>query len=338
MTDEKCLKAVITSGKRLVIFLHDNPDPDAMAAGWLLRRLSESWGVRAVVVYGGRLGRAENRAMVRLLRIPLRHLDRKPVRFLKSDRYALVDTIPGAGNNSFPGSLRPHVVIDHHSPCESVGATFEHMADDAGCATAMVLKYYLEAGLTPGSDLATAAAYAILSETQDLEREASRADRESYQRLLPLIRLTALGRIRHPPREREMYRTIARAMRRVEVGRHTCVCHAGRVPYAEAVAEVADFLAAMERVTWCMVTGLHGSSVVVSIRTSRQNGHAERMIRKVLGEKGRGGGHGRLAGGTHPVKDPEEYDALAAKMARRFLRALSRRFPVRLQPLLPEEL
>ena len=100
MKNWKTLRRVICTGKRLVVFLHDNPDPDALAPGWILQRLGEKLGLRSVIVYGGRLGRAENRAMVRLLKIPARSLESRRIRYLRTDRYALLDTQPGTGNNS----------------------------------------------------------------------------------------------------------------------------------------------------------------------------------------------------------------------------------------------
>jgi nanoRNase/pAp phosphatase (c-di-AMP/oligoRNAs hydrolase) len=145
--------------------------------------------------------------------------------------------------------------------------------------------------------LATAAAYAIISETQDLEREARRADRETYQRLFPLVRLTILGRIRHPRRKREYYQTIARAMKKVLVSKHTCMCHIGEVPHAEIVAEAADFLAAMERVSWCLVTGFCPPNIVLSLRSRHVSGRAERVMRRMLNKLGHGGGHGMMANG-----------------------------------------
>jgi nanoRNase/pAp phosphatase (c-di-AMP/oligoRNAs hydrolase) len=293
------LRTQIASGKRLVIFLHDNPDPDAIAAGWLLSRVAESVKRKAIIVYGGRLGRAENRTMVKLLKIPLRHLDTTRLRFLKTDRYAVVDTQPGTGNNSFPDEHLPcHIVVDHHPPQRRLTAQFVDIRSDHGCSTTMVLDYLTGCGLELDPDLATAIAYAIASETQDLKREATRADREAYQLAFASARLTVLGRIRHPARTREYYRTIARAMGKVMLSRNTSVCHIGPVDEAEVVAEVADFLARMERVTWCLVSGLHEGQMVLSIRSTQPNAKAEQVIRKALGRQGKGGGawHDRWRG------------------------------------------
>lgn len=337
MLERAKVEEVLRRGRRLIIFLHDNPDPDAVAAGWILQRIAASMSLRARIVYGGRLGRAENRAMVRLLRIPLRQIDETKLRFQRGDLAALVDTQPGTGNNSFPDGRRANLVIDHHRATTELDAELIDVRPDVGACTTMLLDYHLAFGLTPEPELATAAAYAISSETQDLGREATRADREAYQRVFPLARLTVLGRIRHPHREREYYRTIARAMQRLEVGKNSSVCHIGPVPYAEVVAEVADLLIAMKRITWCMVSGLHQGTMVISLRTTHSDARADRVMKRVLGKLGRGGGHGMLAGGVLPCPDEAAYAELSGQLSQRFLQQLSRRVPERLRPLLEEE-
>ena len=61
------LAEIMSGGGRLVIFLHDNPDPDSITAGLMLLRIAEQLQVRAQMVYGGKLARAENRTLVKLL-------------------------------------------------------------------------------------------------------------------------------------------------------------------------------------------------------------------------------------------------------------------------------
>ncbi len=337
MFDWNALREVIVGGRRLVIFLHDNPDPDAIAAGWLLAKLAESLDKRAVIVYGGRLGRAENRAMVQLLKIPLRRLDKTGLRWLGTDRYALIDTQPGTGNNSFPDKRRRcHIVIDHHPLRKDTRAQFVDVRPEFGCSTTLMLEYSLARGMELDSSLATAVIYALISETQDLGREATRADREAYTRVYPLARLTILGRIRHPARKRSYYQTLARALQQVQISRNTCVCHIGPVQHAEVVAEVADLLAAMERITWCLVTGLQGDQMVLSMRSTRPQARAEQVMRRVLGRQGKGGGHGQIAGGLMPLGDPASYPEQCTRVTERFLKHLRRRVTERLHPLLEE--
>jgi nanoRNase/pAp phosphatase (c-di-AMP/oligoRNAs hydrolase) len=328
-----CLAATLQGGRRLVVYLHDNPDPDTIAAGLCMARIGEHLGLRPVLVHGGNLGRAENQAMVRILRIPLRRLEGHRIRQLATDRYALVDTQPGAGNNSFPEGRRAHVVLDHHGRRRGLAADFVDVRHDEGCCTTLALDYLRAFGIEPDPILATACAYAILSETQDLKREATRQDREAWQFLTPLVRQPLLGRIRHPVRSREYYRTISRALQRMELGRHTVICHAGEVPYAEVVAEVADFLVDMDRISWCLASGIFDGRMVLSLRTTDPRGGAERVMKRILRGLGKGGGHGLMAGGALPCPDGDAAGAKASQVSTRFLRALRRRTPEKLKPL-----
>jgi len=99
---------------RALILVHDNPDPDAMAGDLALSRLVDSFdSTEPLILYGGIIGRAENRNMVAALRIPLRAMAEVEVR--PDDAVILVDTQPGFGNNSLPRGADVLGVIDHHS-------------------------------------------------------------------------------------------------------------------------------------------------------------------------------------------------------------------------------
>jgi nanoRNase/pAp phosphatase (c-di-AMP/oligoRNAs hydrolase) len=103
----------IVSQKRVLILTHNNPDPDALAAGWAMAYLiQKKYKAHAELAYGGLIARAENRAMVRLLNIGIHHLD--SLHLQDFDVFALVDTQPGSGNNSLPPQVRASIVIDHH--------------------------------------------------------------------------------------------------------------------------------------------------------------------------------------------------------------------------------
>ena len=55
----------------LLILTHDYPDPDALAAAMALSYLAQQYfKISTRIAYGGVIGRSENRAMVRILKIP----------------------------------------------------------------------------------------------------------------------------------------------------------------------------------------------------------------------------------------------------------------------------
>ena len=97
----------------LLIYMHDNPDPDALAAAFGLKRVVENaLPIKATLALGGIVGRAENRAMVETLRIPL--VAAEALDPSASDAVAIVDSQPETGNNSLPPGRPIDIVVDHH--------------------------------------------------------------------------------------------------------------------------------------------------------------------------------------------------------------------------------
>ena len=74
----------------LLILPHDYPDPDALASAYALQYLAQKgFGMEAKIGYGGVISRAENRAMVRILKIPVQKMKAAQVRRYRN--VALVD-------------------------------------------------------------------------------------------------------------------------------------------------------------------------------------------------------------------------------------------------------
>ena len=67
------LRDLVKGKKSLLIVMQDHPDPDAVAAASALRFLAnQKFDLTCSLVHGGRIGRAENRALVRYLDLNLR--------------------------------------------------------------------------------------------------------------------------------------------------------------------------------------------------------------------------------------------------------------------------
>ncbi len=126
-------------------------------------------------------------------------------------------------------------------------------------------------------------------------------------------------------------------MRHVLVSKNTCVCHVGQVHTPEVVAEFADFLVAMERINWCLVSGFHQSNMVISVRTTNTRAQAARVMKRILRNLGQGGGHGMIGGGAIPCKDLSRYDKLSEQLSKRFLKHLSRSETTHLRPLVEND-
>ncbi len=314
------------SGRWLVL-THDNPDPDAIAAAAILGKiLRNGFQQKVTLAYGGIVGRSENRELVRILGVKfshLRHLSAKRYR-----RFALVDAQPFTGNNQLPEGMIPDLVFDHHperQPVEEV--PFSDIRPGYG-ATATILAEYLEvSGLPLPRSLATAVVYAIRSETQEFGREYSKADKAVYDRLLPETDRRALARIQNARLPLSYFVNLHEALENLETVDTLVISHLGRVEQPDIVPEIADLLLRMEGKTWSLCTGRFEDRIYLSIRTTNQRADAGGLIRRLIGRRGKGGGHGMIAGGWMPMDRAPGGDPVALQrvLGRRLARLLRKK-------------
>jgi nanoRNase/pAp phosphatase (c-di-AMP/oligoRNAs hydrolase) len=284
-------------GGRWLVLTHDNPDPDALASATLLCHvLRRAFKQRATAAYGGIVGRAENREMVRSLHLKLSH-----VRHLRLERYqhfALVDTQPRTGNNQLPADVQPDLVIDHHPVRKAtLAAPFLDIRPTYGATATVLGEYLLAAGIRPTHAMATALIYAIRSETQDFSREFTGPDKAIYDLFFPLADHVLLARIQNPRLPLSYFGDLHTALERLETVDSLILSHLDEVGQPDIVPELADLLLRMEGKTWSLCTGYYGDRLYLSIRTTNPRADAGALMRRLIGRRGKGGGHGRTAGG-----------------------------------------
>ena len=302
---KKLLRELSRLGKRispLLILTHDYPDPDSLASAWILAFLAQGAAqIRSRIVYGGAIGRKENRLMAERLNIPARPLRRGEV--AAAENVALVDTQPHFRNNRFPPRRRPQIIIDHHARHAETAADLALIDESVGATTTILGEALLLSGLKPSRRLATAIVYGIGSETQNLGREATVRDLAVYQAFWPRANVKTLWRISYPRRPTNYFADLARGLRRAFECRGVVVSHLGALSGPEHVAQIADFLMTCEKSRWVLVTGRHKGRLHVSLRTDDPGGEAGRLLKRILGGLGRGGGHAMIAGGAVRIAD-----------------------------------
>jgi nanoRNase/pAp phosphatase (c-di-AMP/oligoRNAs hydrolase) len=305
---------------RTLILTHDNPDPDSLAAALGLRRLLEAQGLEAQMALGGIIGRPENRAMVRELRIELTPFERLDLDAFAA--FALVDTQPGTGNNSLPGDRHCDIVIDHHPLRATTPADvpWRDIRPEMGATATIVYNYLRQSKVALDAQLSTAFLYALKSETRDLGRESGPEEKAAYIELLQTSDLARLYAISHPKLGREHFLAVDRALRSAVCWGELLAVNLGALDYPDLVAEVADLMLPYEKSRWVLCVGQHDGSVYLSMRTDRTDASAGSLIRRVVGARGAAGGHGMVAGGRlfAEVRDDESlkllYDDLVARL------------------------
>jgi nanoRNase/pAp phosphatase (c-di-AMP/oligoRNAs hydrolase) len=305
---------------RFLVQTHNNPDPDSLACAMTLRYLiHRATGEDAVIAFGGVVGRSENRAMVRQLRIPLTH--GSLIDYGAYDFVAICDTQPGTNFSSLPDGLVPTVVIDHHAMRpESRGAEVAIVEPNYGATSSLVTEMLLAKGVPIPIDVATGLYYGIKSETQDLARDTTETDVEVYRELEKLIDRRMLARIETGRVPREYYTEVLTALSTATIQGRVISADLGRLRVPDMVPEMADFLLRLEGVRWSCVLGDFQDTLYVSIRTSDPEANAGDAIRKAVSGMGSAGGHNSMAGGQVPMPRFTESEKEAVK--RTFIDAL----------------
>lgn len=282
------LRKVHANAKKMLILLHDHPDPDSIASALALRALLKRNKQTAIIGHlGDRISRPENVAMIELLDIDLQELQHKDLR--DYDSIALLDVQP-----PFFGQELPPVdsVIDHHPLVGSYEAKFKEIRTEEG-ATSTILTKYLRASQTDISErLATALLYGIKTDTVMLNRDADPDDVESFTFLYPLANLGLLRRIERaevPPSE---IKSFGKALADHWIVDNVFFVNVGRVDREYLIPKMADFGIQVKGIEWSVAFGiLSNSHLIISVRNVGYVKSAGRLVRELFKEVGSAGGH-----------------------------------------------
>ncbi|HEV2671515.1 MAG TPA: DHH family phosphoesterase, partial [Gemmatimonadales bacterium] len=166
---------------RVLILLHNDPDPDAMASGLALRNVLRRTKQTAVI--GAQLGatRPENLRMQNLLDIQVEIITADQLAGF--DRIAMLDVQPHYFGPEFH---RVDLVIDHHPEQPGYSAVFKDIRPNYGSTSTILTEHLRAVDANISERTATAMLYAIKSDTLFFNRQANRVDLEAFSYLYPL--------------------------------------------------------------------------------------------------------------------------------------------------------
>ncbi len=282
------LRAVHANAKKLLILLHDHPDPDSIASALALRTLLRRNKQTAIIGHlGEKISRPENVAMIELLDIDLKALTYSKLKAY--DSIALVDVQP-----TFFGDKLPEVdtVIDHHPMVGSYEAKFKEIRAEEGATSTILTKYLRSSQMVISERLATALLYGIKTDTITLIRDANPDDVEAFTFLYPDANLPLLRRIERAEVPPEEIKSFGQALADHWIKEGIFFVNVGRVDREYLIPKMADFGIQVKGVEWSVAFGiLSNSHLVISVRNVGYVKSAGRLVRDLFREIGSAGGH-----------------------------------------------
>ncbi len=287
----------LSDADRVLIMLHNDPDPDAMASGLALRNILRRTKATAIIGTIQGVTRPENLRMVNLLDI---HVEAVTPESLKEyDRIAMVDVQP----NYFGGLIdRVDLVIDHHPEQPGYTAIFKDIRADYGSTSTILTEHLRAVDVNISERTATAMLYAIKSDTLFFSRHTNRVDLEAFSYLYPLADAALIRKMEGAEITLERLEYVLKAHRGGTLTGQVFCAFLGPSPREDFIPYVADFFLQVEDVKWTVVAGIVKDLLVISVRNLGYSKNAGEFVRRFFADIGSAGGHRAMAKAVVPVQ------------------------------------
>jgi nanoRNase/pAp phosphatase (c-di-AMP/oligoRNAs hydrolase) len=287
----------LSDADRVLILLHNDPDPDAIASGLALRSILRRTRQTAIIgcMYG--VTRPENLRMLKLLDLQIEVMTAEQIKSF--DRVTLVDVQP----HYFPGLL-PHVdlVIDHHPEQSGYNAVFKDIRPDYGSTSTILTEHLRAVDIDISERTATAMLYAIKSDTLFFNRQANRADLDAFSYLYPLADATMIRKMEGSEITGERLDFVIKAWQHGRMVEHVFCAFIGEPSREDFIPYVADFYLQLENVQWSVISGVVNDTFIVSVRNLGYSRNAGDFVRRWFSDIGSAGGHRTMAKAVVPLE------------------------------------
>lgn len=320
---------------RVLILLHNDPDPDALASGLALRNLLRRTKTTAIIGAMQGVTRPENLRMANMLDIQVEAIT--PASLTEFERIATVDVQP----HYFGGMLdRADLVIDHHPEQPGYSAVFKDIRADYGSTSTILTEHLRAVDVNISERTATAMLYAIKSDTLFFARHTNRVDLEAFTFLYPLADAALIRKMEGAEITLERLNYVTRASQGGVMREQVFTAFIGEASREDFIPYTADFFLQLEDVKWTIVAGVVNDCLIISVRNLGYSRNAGEFVKRWFSDIGNAGGHRAMAKAVIPMANfREKYgdlDAAAitakiAEMAEQFLHeapAEKRREPV----------
>jgi nanoRNase/pAp phosphatase (c-di-AMP/oligoRNAs hydrolase) len=282
---------------RVLILLHNDPDPDALASGLALRNLLRRTKTTAIIGAMQGVTRPENLRMANMLDIHVEQVT--PAMLQEFERVATVDVQP----HYFGGLMdRADLVIDHHPEQPGYSAVFKDIRADYGSSSTILTEHLRAVDVNISERTATAMLYAIKSDTLFFARHTNRVDLEAFTFLYPLADAALIRKMEGAEITLERLDYVTRASQGGIMKEQVFSAFIGEAPREDFIPYTADFFLQLEGVKWTIVAGVVNGSLIVSVRNLGYSRNAGEFVKRWFGDIGSAGGHRAMAKAVVPIE------------------------------------
>lgn len=289
------LTETVKKYRHLLIYIKGSPDPDAIAASYVLKLICEHYGTRATINSPVYPSLPQNIKIIKDLHLPI-HFE-TPENKNRYDAYVVLDHQSIAADG-VTGIIPCAIHIDHHEPVEAkTPIDFKIVMQEAG-STSTIMTFIMkelgsELNLKKGfrKKIATSLYYGIQTDTDNFQH-AGPLDQEA----LKIISLECDRQLIHGlsslPYSREFMDFFNLALQNQIIYKDWLISGIGYIneKYRDSVPIIGDFLLKREDISTAVVFSIvekkKGLILDVSFRTKKKNFNLNALIKRITSEGG----------------------------------------------------
>src|SRR3954471_11584402 len=259
----------LANKKRILITTHAHPDPDALGSSMGMLHLLRTHLKDATVHFAvkGVIGGGINDAFTRCAKLDVEPWDEEKLKTY--DAIILLDTQPMFAYSPLPPDITATAVIDHHpARGRKPKCPFCDIRTNVGATSSIVFTYFMELQAIIPPDLSATLLYAIESDLAGAAGMPTELDNMALSSLQLSADMHRLYQMRYVDLPQNYYFSYAAGLSSAVYYDKVMLSHIDEIDSLEKPAVIADFLLRFDQVTWCLVSGVHGKRLILSLRTS----------------------------------------------------------------------
>lgn len=285
----------LLEGHRVFLQTHNFPDPDAISSAFGLQRYLQYYGVSSTICYVGSIDRFNTRKMMDAFGIDIISYD--DIQDMTEEDYIVhVDCQkPNSNTTDLPGN--EVACVDHH-PIFQVTEDYEYSdIRIVGACASIVADYYASTSTPIETDVATALAYGIKMDTDELIRGVKQLDLDMMSYLYGHADWKKLSSMYNSTIEFHDLEAYGSAIENIEVFDFVGFTYMPFECPNSLVAIISDFVLSLDVVDVSVVYSVNSAGIKFSVRSEKAGVDAGVLVREALKGIGSGGGHAAMAGG-----------------------------------------
>lgn len=319
-TETERLLMCIEKKEHWVIFVHDNPDPDAFVSALCFKKLVESAGKKATIAGRGEIGFEENALLLEHLKKEGLEIEMHPPGWTATEQSvdeetgtktgacgkALLDTGTPGVYNPLPAGTKVDVVIDHHPmrAAQIAEPCFYEVRPEKSSTSLILYEHMVSAGMRIGKEITSLMAagiyYATMVDTHNF-RTLHEEDSHPLSEIFRAADKRVLSELQSPPLDVDTLDILGRAIQNREITGGVSFSCVDYVTRRDPLARAAEFLLRQKSVHTSVVVGIVGDRVCVTSRTTDPSIDLGDVMIRAFGEIGVAGGHAHSGGAEIPL-------------------------------------